>query len=34
MKLLENTLKIVVIVIEILFFHMNMNLLASHADSR
>ena len=33
MKLYKNTLKIVVIVIEILFYHINMNLLVSHADT-
>ena len=32
MKLYKNTLKTVVIAIETLFDHMNMNILASHAD--
>ena len=32
-EILQKYAKIVVIVIEILFYHMNMNLLVSHVDS-
>ena len=32
MKLYKNMLKIAAIAIEILYYHMNMNLLVSHAD--